>query len=183
MDNIIDRPRTPDFYRDLGISKNASAATIRKAFNGLALATHPDKNCSNNTGSSKDDASFRKVREAYEYLSDPKKRAKYDKKHLYIQAAWERYHRQQTKRSEREEQRIDELVRLCQLEEQQMLSRENASKACEQDGRVSKRKIHLQKDAAAETRSKEVSKRRRAEQEEARERLMSIHVAIMNYYT
>ncbi|KAI1738666.1 DnaJ domain-containing protein [Xylaria scruposa] len=185
MDNIIDPPRMPDYYRDLGISQKATPATIRKAFNVLALATHPDKNHNNNTGNSDNAAGFRKVREAYEYLSNPKKRAGYDEQYLYIRAAWERYHEQQATRSRREQERLvkaeeerraAEAEGLRKLEERKRRSREYARKAWKQHGRAAKRKIGLQKDAAAEARLREVAERRRGEQEKAREHLGLVHL-------
>jgi molecular chaperone DnaJ len=63
-----------DFYEILGISKNADAAEIKKAYRKKAIEYHPDKN--------PDDAvaeeNFKKAAEAYEILSDPQKKAKYD---------------------------------------------------------------------------------------------------------
>ncbi len=63
-----------DFYEILGISKNASAAEIKKAYRKKAIEFHPDKN----PGDSKAEEMFKKAAEAYEVLSDPDKKAKYD---------------------------------------------------------------------------------------------------------
>lgn len=60
-----------DYYRILGISKGASDDEIKKAFRALAHKYHPDKE-----GGS--EAKFKEINEAYQVLSDPKKRAQYD---------------------------------------------------------------------------------------------------------
>ena len=63
-----------DFYEILGISKNASAAEIKKAYRKKAIEYHPDKN----PGDQKAEEQFKKAAEAYEVLSDPDKKARYD---------------------------------------------------------------------------------------------------------
>jgi molecular chaperone DnaJ len=64
-----------EYYRVLGVSKDATQDEIRKAFRKLARETHPDAN----PGDAEAEARFRDVAEAYEVLSDPQKRAKYDR--------------------------------------------------------------------------------------------------------
>jgi molecular chaperone DnaJ len=63
-----------DFYDILGISKGASAAEIKKAYRKKAVEHHPDKN----PGDAKAEEMFKKAAEAYEVLSDPDKKARYD---------------------------------------------------------------------------------------------------------
>jgi len=63
-----------DYYKTLGISKTADAATIKKAYRTLAKDLHPDKNPDNPKAEEK----FKEVSEAYEVLSDTKSRAEYD---------------------------------------------------------------------------------------------------------
>lgn len=63
-----------DFYKTLGISCNANDDEIKKAYRKLALKYHPDKN-----KSEKAEERFKEVAEAYEVLSDKKKRDIYDK--------------------------------------------------------------------------------------------------------
>ncbi len=63
-----------DYYDILGISKNATAAEIKKAYRKMAIKYHPDKN----PGDEKAEDMFKKSAEAYEVLSNPDKKAKYD---------------------------------------------------------------------------------------------------------
>lgn len=63
-----------DFYEILGIAKNADAAEIKKAYRKKALEHHPDKNPGDKSAEEK----FKLAAEAYEILSDPNKKAKYD---------------------------------------------------------------------------------------------------------
>ncbi|MEM9141442.1 MAG: molecular chaperone DnaJ [Bacteroidota bacterium] len=63
-----------DYYDILGVGKNASAAEIKKAYRKKALQYHPDKN----PGDSKAEEMFKKSAEAYEVLSNPDKKARYD---------------------------------------------------------------------------------------------------------
>lgn len=63
-----------DYYKILGVDKNASQDDIKKAFRKLARKYHPDLNP--NDPSAKD--KFQEINEANEVLSDPEKRKKYD---------------------------------------------------------------------------------------------------------
>lgn len=63
-----------DYYEVLGISKGASAAEVKKAYRKKAIEFHPDKN----PGDAAAEESFKKAAEAYEVLSDPDKKARYD---------------------------------------------------------------------------------------------------------
>lgn len=63
-----------DYYQILGISKNATATEIKKAYRKKALEVHPDKNPNNKNA----EAQFKQVSEAYEVLSDQNKRQMYD---------------------------------------------------------------------------------------------------------
>jgi molecular chaperone DnaJ len=63
-----------DFYAELGVSSDASADDIKKAYRKLARTLHPDKN----PGDAKAEARFKTVGEAYSVLSDTEKRKQYD---------------------------------------------------------------------------------------------------------
>jgi molecular chaperone DnaJ len=63
-----------DYYEVLGVSKDASAEDIKHAYKKLAIKYHPDKNPGNKEAEEK----FKEAAEAYEVLSDSKKRAQYD---------------------------------------------------------------------------------------------------------
>ncbi len=63
-----------DYYKVLGLDKGASEDEIKKSFRSLARKYHPDTNPDNPEA----EEQFKKISEAYEVLSDPKKRAKYD---------------------------------------------------------------------------------------------------------
>jgi len=62
-----------DYYKILGVPKNAPESDIKKAYRQLALKYHPDKN-----NSSDAEAKFKEIAEAYSILGDPKKRQQYD---------------------------------------------------------------------------------------------------------
>ncbi|GAB4432961.1 MAG: DnaJ C-terminal domain-containing protein [Anaerolineales bacterium] len=64
-----------DYYDILGVSRNASEDEIRKAYRKLAMKYHPDKNPNDKQAEER----FKELNEAYQVLSDPKKRAHYDR--------------------------------------------------------------------------------------------------------
>ncbi|NXA77460.1 DNJB8 protein, partial [Thryothorus ludovicianus] len=65
-----------DYYKVLGVQKDASQDDIKKSYHKLALKWHPDKNPRNKEEAEK---KFKEIVEAYEILSDPQKRLFYDK--------------------------------------------------------------------------------------------------------
>lgn len=64
-----------DYYKTLGVARDATAEEIKKAFRRIARETHPDMN----PGDVAAENRFRQAAEAYEVLSDPDRRAKYDR--------------------------------------------------------------------------------------------------------
>jgi curved DNA-binding protein len=66
-----------DYYETLGVKREAAAKEIKSAYRKLARKWHPDVH----TGKQKPEAEekFKKINEAYEVLSDPEKRSKYDR--------------------------------------------------------------------------------------------------------
>jgi curved DNA-binding protein len=72
-----------DYYKILGVSKNATQDDIKKAYRKLALKYHPDKNSGNKASEDK----FKDIGEAYEVLKDPEKRKQYD----HLGANWKQY--------------------------------------------------------------------------------------------
>lgn len=64
-----------DFYEILGVARNATEADLKSAFRKAAMSCHPDRN----PGDKQAEARFKELNEAYQCLSDPQKRAAYDR--------------------------------------------------------------------------------------------------------
>ncbi len=79
-------PQYKDYYQTLGVGRSASEKDIKSAYRKLARQYHPDVN-----KDPKATDRFKQINEAYEVLSDPKKRQKYDQ----LGADWERIEREQ----------------------------------------------------------------------------------------
>jgi molecular chaperone DnaJ len=65
----------PDYYKTLGVGKNASDEEIKKAYRKLARQYHPDRN----PGDKKAEERFKEISQAHDVLSDPEKRKSYDR--------------------------------------------------------------------------------------------------------
>src|SRR5919206_1514694 len=70
-----------DYYKILGVSKDANEKEIKQAYRKLARKYHPDVNPNNKEAEEK----FKEINEANEVLSDPEKRKKYDEMSTYYQ--------------------------------------------------------------------------------------------------
>jgi molecular chaperone DnaJ len=68
-------PARPDYYKTLGVGKNASDEEIKKAYRKLARQYHPDRN----PGDKKAEERFKEISQAHDVLSDPEKRKAYDR--------------------------------------------------------------------------------------------------------
>src|SRR5690606_7260523 len=64
-----------DYYEVLGVSRNASADEIKKSYRKIALQYHPDRN----PGDKEAEERFKEAAEAYDVLSNPDKKAQYDR--------------------------------------------------------------------------------------------------------
>src|SRR5258706_14953165 len=67
-------PTTRDYYEILSVERTADGEEIKRAYRRLALKYHPDRN----TSDPEAEARFKEAAEAYEVLSDPPKRQRYD---------------------------------------------------------------------------------------------------------
>src|SRR5262250_2119303 len=77
-------PATHDYYETLKVDRKASSDEIKKSYRRLARKYHPDLN----PGDKAAEDRFKKLQEAYDILSDPKKRQMYDQEGFYSENAY-----------------------------------------------------------------------------------------------
>ena len=105
--------QTNDFYEILGVERSASQDEIKHAFRKLAMEYHPDRNSDPDA-----EATFIGIKDAYDVLSDPKKRAEHDRKRKQ-QEAQERQRRQEAQERQRRAARAQEQQRQRRQAEQE----------------------------------------------------------------
>ena len=76
--NNNDRARNRDYYKILGVDKNASSDEIKKAYRKMALKYHPDRNSESEESKTIAQRKFQDINDAYAVLSDPKKKQMFD---------------------------------------------------------------------------------------------------------
>jgi len=75
----LKKSKRKDYYKILGISKDAGEDELKKAYKKRAMIHHPDRHSNATEAEKKEqEKKFKEVGEAYSVLSDPKKRARYD---------------------------------------------------------------------------------------------------------
>src|SRR5258708_39920273 len=77
--HLVSMPANKDYYGTLGVARDAAVDEIRKSYRKLARKYHPDLN----PGDKAAEDRFKNVQEAYDILSDPKKREMYDQVGFY----------------------------------------------------------------------------------------------------
>lgn len=170
-------PTISDYYADLGLPQQASFRDVKVAFFKLAKKHHPDKKA---PGMSIDAQDFRKIREAYECLSDKAKRAAYDAFYFHLQDQWTSYREwQETQRKDEEQKRADEEQRATRerAERERKAAEAERARRMEEEKRAAREKaeherMREERARQAEERSEEAGRRAREQQEKvARERL------------
>lgn len=75
----LKKSKRKDYYKILGVERNATEDEIKKAYRKRALIHHPDRHANATDGEKKEqEKKFKELGEAYSVLSDQKKKARYD---------------------------------------------------------------------------------------------------------
>ena len=99
-----------DYYEVLGVAKGASDEDIKKSYRKLAMKYHPDRNSGDKVKEAEE--KFKEVKEAYELLSDPKKRAAYNQYgHAGLDASFQAASGQGGKRKQTREQTFADIFK------------------------------------------------------------------------
>ncbi|KAI1367010.1 hypothetical protein F5Y08DRAFT_337082 [Xylaria arbuscula] len=175
MDDEVEPPRIADHYANLRVSQTASRGQIQKAYLNLARTTHPDKKF----GKATDAADFCKVQEAWECLSDSKRRADYDKIYFDVQDSWFSHRKLEASRRTREERRAakkqPKQERMA-AEAERIRKRDKRRRLAQEKARLEK--LREEKTRQAEERSREAARRAWDEtQRAAKERLLRERIA------
>ncbi|KAI9789538.1 MAG: hypothetical protein M1816_005945 [Peltula sp. TS41687] len=152
-------PETPDYYRDLGLRREATIQEIKVNFRKLAKLYHPDKMA---PGAQMDAEDFRKVRKAYEILCDEAQRRRYDQMYTTVQEQWAEYRRLQ------EAQRVREWLERAEDKRRRTRAAEDGAGGAAEAERA--RKAAEEERLAAEKRARETSRRFREWMAEERSR-------------
>lgn len=78
ISQLVKKNKNKDFYKILGVEKNATADQIKKAYKKLALKYHPDRNTSSPEEKVKAEKMFKEINAAYAVIGDENKRKQYD---------------------------------------------------------------------------------------------------------
>ena len=76
---LLKRSKTKDYYKVLGVDNQADDRTIKRAYRNLVKTSHPDKAASQGIPKEEAEKKMAAINEAYEVLSDPEKRAQFDR--------------------------------------------------------------------------------------------------------
>jgi len=76
---LLKRSKQKDYYKILGVSRDSDEREIKKAFRKLTLKFHPDKAAAQNIGPEEAQKKMAAINEAYEVLSDPELKARFDR--------------------------------------------------------------------------------------------------------
>ncbi len=77
--NLLKRSKQKDYYKVIGVSRDADDRTIKRAYRQLTKQHHPDKAASQGVGKEEAEKKMASINEAYEVLGDPELKARFDR--------------------------------------------------------------------------------------------------------